>query len=105
MSPCSHAALVRVLEEVRRQPELVGDIRGRDAIGRAMHRLMCEVWLTIDVPTLSGGVFPWVLGDLGKVLQLLVERSPSFSDLMAASYAAHPRPRRLLGGFSSPRTS
>ena len=28
--------------------------------------------------------------DLGKVVQLLVERSPSFSDLMAASYAAHP---------------
>ena len=87
---CCYKALVRVLEEVRRQPELLDDVTSARGVSKAMHELMREVGLSIDVPTISGVCFPWVIGDLGKVLALLVERSPSFADLMAASYAAHP---------------
>ena len=101
---CSNSALFRILEEVRRHPELLDDVQRRSAIGRAMRCLMDQVGTTIDVPTLSG-VFPWAIADLGKLLALLVERSPAFSDLMATSYAAHPLPRWLLGALSSPRTS
>ena len=105
MGRISDSALARILAEVRRQPELLEDVSSRHDVLKSMTSLMRDVETTLPVPQVLGGNFQWAIVDLAKVLQLLVERSPVFADLMAASYAAHPRPRRLLGGFSSPRTS
>ena len=90
MGRISQSALARILAEVRRQPELLEDISSRYDVLKSMTSLMRDVETTLPVPKVLGGNFQWPVLDLAKVLQLLVERSPVFADLMAASYAAHP---------------
>ena len=85
----ANSTLARIVEELRREPALLEDVRTRSAVDRSMRYLTEQISTSIEVPLIGGGTFHWVVASLPKLLKLLVERSQSFSNLMVATYARH----------------
>ena len=69
----ANITLARIVEELRREPALLEDVRTRYAMGRSMRYLTEQVATSIEVPLIGGGTFTWVVASLPKLLKLLVE--------------------------------
>ena len=74
----NHATLVRVLDLVRAEPNLVDEVRSRHQLHRAERKQWERVGRTLTLEKNNGQQFDWEISDFASLLNLCLETSQNF---------------------------
>ena len=102
----NNAQVVRVLDRLRAQPDLLDEPVSRHQLTRASKALYDSIGHEIRLPCIDRRApFVWEVGDLPKVLKHFTHVSVEFKNMLSDLHARHPsspgRPWRIV--FSSTR--
>lgn len=88
----TESSIARLLETVRQEPNLLEHLGSsssatiRKDLKELSHDVLSQVCVSVSVPTKTGGAVTLLVAPPQRVMQLFIERSPAFKELLSVKY-------------------